>query len=53
MIFNISEYRGMIDYRAGYEAAGELQNGLAALRWGADWILKVMLINLIIFRFEY
>lgn len=39
------EYRGMIDYRAGYEAAGELQNGLAALRWGADWILKVKLID--------
>lgn len=31
----------MIDYKAGYEAANELQNGLAAIRWGADWILKV------------
>ena len=31
----------MVDYRAGYVAAGELDNGLAALRWGTDWILKV------------
>ncbi|KAK4008784.1 endoglucanase F [Daphnia magna] len=31
---------GMIDYRSTYQAAGELDNGLAALRWGADWILK-------------
>lgn len=31
----------MIDYKGGYEASGELQNGLASLRWGADWILKV------------
>ena len=31
----------MIDYRNGYQAAGELDNGLAALRWGADWIVKV------------
>lgn len=32
----------MIDYRNAYTAAGELDNGLAALRWGADWILKVI-----------
>ena len=32
----------MIDYQAGYQAAGELDNGLDALRWGADWILKVV-----------
>ena len=31
----------MIDYRNGYVTAGELDNGLASLRWGADWILKV------------
>lgn len=31
---------GLIDYRAGYQAAGELDNGLAAIRWGADYILK-------------
>ena len=33
---------GMVDYRAGYVAAGELNNGLGVLRWGADWIVKVM-----------
>lgn len=32
----------MIDYRNAYAAAGELDNGVAALRWGADWILKVI-----------
>jgi len=31
---------GLIDYRAGYQAAGELDNGLASIRWGADYILK-------------
>lgn len=31
----------MVDYRAGYVAAGELDRGLAVLRWGADWIVKV------------
>lgn len=31
----------MIDYRAAYVAAGELQNGLDSVRWGTDFILKV------------
>jgi len=31
---------GLIDFRAGYQAAGELDNGFAAIRWGADYILK-------------
>ena len=35
-------YRGLIDFRAGYQAAGELDNGIAAIRWGADYILKVI-----------
>ena len=32
---------GMIDYKDAYVAAGEYENGLNAVRWGTDWILKV------------
>ena len=33
----------LIDYKAGYVAAGEYENALAGVRWGSDWILKVYL----------
>ena len=31
----------LIDYKNAYIAAGEYENGLAGIRWGANWILKV------------
>ena len=34
----------LIDYKAGYVAAGDYENALAVVRWGSDWILKVYLL---------
>jgi endoglucanase len=34
----------LIDYKDAYVSAGEYENGLASIRWGADWILKVFLL---------
>lgn len=31
---------GVIEYEAGFDAAGELDNGRAAVRWGSDYLLK-------------
>lgn len=33
---------GMIDSRDGYEKAGQWENALAALRWGMDYFIKVI-----------
>lgn len=32
---------GLLDSNEGYQLSGELANGLAALRWGTDYLLRV------------
>ena len=32
----------LIDYKDAYVSVGEYENGLVSIRWGADWILKVL-----------
>ena len=31
---------GLVDFKDGYNAAGELDNGLAALKWALDYFIK-------------
>jgi len=34
---------GLVDHEAGYKKAGEYDNGLATLKWGTDYLIKVIL----------
>ena len=31
---------GMVEFRDGYKFAGQYQNGLNPLKWGADYLIK-------------
>lgn len=32
---------GLLDFKEGYEKAGELKNGMGAIRWATDYFIKV------------
>lgn len=34
---------GIIEYWDAYQASGELQHAIDAVKWGTDWLMKVRL----------